>query len=245
MIFIATYVISDIHGQYDMFMELLDKIKLKETDTLYILGDILDRGPHPIKTLRKIMEMPNVICMVGNHELMALKCLKFLMKEITNISIEELDIEMLNNLVTWQYNGSKSTINEFSQLDPESKQEVIDFINEFLVYEEVSINNKNYLLVHAGLGNYSPEKDIEDYSLHELVWTQADYNVRYFEDTYVITGHTPTQTIADNSRPGYIYQRNNHIAIDCGACYSGGRLAALCLDTGEEYYSTPNVVEGR
>ena len=152
---------------------------------------------------------------------------------------------MLNNLVTWQYNGSKSTINEFSQLDPETKQEVIDFINEFLVYEEVSINNKNYLLVHAGLGNYSPEKDIEDYSLHELVWTGADYNVRYFEDTYVITGHTPTQTIADNLRPGYIYQRNNHIAIDCGACYSGGRLAALCLDTGEEYYSTPNVVEGR
>ena len=29
----ATYVISDIHGQYDMFIELLDKIKLKEKDT--------------------------------------------------------------------------------------------------------------------------------------------------------------------------------------------------------------------
>lgn len=53
---------SDIHGEYDKFMELLDKIKLKETDTLYILGDILDRGPHPIKTLRKLMDMPNVIC---------------------------------------------------------------------------------------------------------------------------------------------------------------------------------------
>ena len=59
MIFIATYVISDIHGQYDMFMEVLDKIKFKDTDTLYILGDILDRGPHPIKTIRKLMEMPN------------------------------------------------------------------------------------------------------------------------------------------------------------------------------------------
>lgn len=58
----ATYVISDIHGEYDKFMELLDKIKLKETDTLYILGDILDWGPHPIKTLRKLMDMPNVIC---------------------------------------------------------------------------------------------------------------------------------------------------------------------------------------
>lgn len=240
MIFIATYVISDIHGQYDMFMELLDKIKLKDTDTLYILGDILDRGPHPIKIIRKLMEMPNVICMVGNHELMALECLEFLMKEITDMAIEELDEEMLDNLVTWQYNGSKSTIDEFSQLDSEAKQEVIDFIKEFLIYEEVSINDKNYLLLHAGLGNYSPDKVIGDYSLHELIWVRADYDLQYFKDTYVITGHTPTQTIEDNQHPGYIYRRNNHIAIDCGASYPGGRLAALCLDTGEEYYSTLN-----
>ena len=115
--FMATYVISDIHGQYDMFMELLDKIKLKEKDTLYILGDVVDRGPHPIKTLMKLMEMPNVICMVGNHELMALECLEFLSKEITDMSIEELDEKMLDNLVTWQYNGSKSTIDEFRKLD--------------------------------------------------------------------------------------------------------------------------------
>ncbi|MCR5596455.1 MAG: fructose-bisphosphatase class III [Lachnospiraceae bacterium] len=61
----------------DMLMEPLDKINLKDTDTLYILGDVLDRGPHPIKTLQKLMEMPNVICLVGNHELMALECLEF------------------------------------------------------------------------------------------------------------------------------------------------------------------------
>ena len=116
-----------------MFMELLDKIKLKDTDTLYILGDILDRGPHPIKTIRKLMEMPSAICMVGNHELMALECLEFLMKEITDMAIEELDEERLDNLVTWQYNGSKSTINEFSQLDSEEKQDVINFIKELPV----------------------------------------------------------------------------------------------------------------
>lgn len=243
MIFIATYVISDIHGQYDMFMELLDKIKLKDADTLYILGDILDRGPHPIKTLKKIMELPNAICLVGNHEFMALDCLEFLMKEITDISIEELDDKMLDNLVTWQYNGSKTTIDEFCKLDAEAKQDVIDFIKEFLVYEEVSVGDKEYILVHAGLGNYSTEKDMEDYSLHELIWVRADYNVRYFEDAYVITGHTPTQTIENNQHPGYIYRKNNHIAIDCGACYPGGRLSALCLDTGEEYYSTSNEIE--
>ncbi|SKB93360.1 serine/threonine protein phosphatase 1 [Lachnospiraceae bacterium] len=67
-----TYVISDIHGGYDQFIELLNLIQLKDTDILYILGDVVDRGPHPIKTLLKLMEMPNVICIVGNHELMAL-----------------------------------------------------------------------------------------------------------------------------------------------------------------------------
>lgn len=235
----ATYVISDIHGQYDKFMELLDKINLKETDTLYILGDVLDRGPHPIKTLRKLMEMDNVICIVGNHELMSIECLKFLMKEVTDLSLEELDDEMLDNLVTWQYNGSKTTIDEFSQLDLETKQDVLDYIKEFLVYEQISVKDQDYLLVHAGLGNYSPEKDIEDYSLHDLIWARADYDTKYFEDIIVVTGHTPTQYIEDNSKPGYIYRNNNHIAIDCGASIPGGRLAAICLDTGEEYYSTP------
>lgn len=240
MIVIATYVISDIHGQYNMFVELLNRISLKETDTLYILGDILDRGPHPIKVLRKLMEMPNAICLVGNHELMALGCLEFLMKEITDMSIEELDEEMLDKLVTWQYNGSKSTIDEFRELNHEEKQDVIDFMKEFLVYEEVSFDDRDYLLVHAGLGNYSAEKDIEDYSLHELIWERADYDVQYFEDMYVITGHTPTQAIEGNSKPGFIYRNKNHIAIDCGAHYFGGRLAAICLDTGEEFYSSPN-----
>jgi len=236
----ATYVISDIHGQYDMFLELLDKIRLKETDTLYILGDVLDRGPHPIKTLRRLMEMPNVICIVGNHELMALECLKFLMKEITEASIEELDAETLDNLLTWQVNGSQTTIEEFRHLDQETKQEVINFIRDFLIYEEITVNGQDYLLVHAGLGNFSPEKEMEDYSLHDLIWVRPDYEVKYFDDVFVVTGHTPTQTIEGNPRPGFIYRKNNHVAIDCGAHYPGGRLAAICLDTGEEFYSSTN-----
>ena len=239
----ATYVISDIHGQYEMFVELLEKIKLKSTDVLYVLGDVLDRGPHPIKTLRLLMEMPNAICILGNHELMALECLEFLMQEITDESIKQLDEKILDNLLTWQFNGSQTTIDEFSDLDFEEKQEVINFIKDFLIYEEVSAGDKEYLLVHAGLGNYSPEKDVEDYSLHDLIWMRADYDVKYFEDVYVVTGHTPTQTIEDNPRPGFIYRKNNHVAIDCGANYPGGRLAALCLETGVEFYSSPNETE--
>lgn len=51
----ATYVISDIHGEYEKFMELLEEIELEENDTLYVLGDVLDRGEHPIKTVLKLM----------------------------------------------------------------------------------------------------------------------------------------------------------------------------------------------
>lgn len=233
----ATYVMGDIHGEYGAFMDLLEQIQLKETDTLYVLGDILDRGPHPIKVLLQLMEMPNVICLVGNHELMALECLEFLMKEITDDSIDEIDSETLNNLVTWQYNGSKTTIDEFRSLSREMQQEVLYFIKEFSIYEEVSVNGKDYLLVHGGLGNYWPGKEIDEYSLKELVWDRAEYDIPYFEDVYVVTGHTPTQEIIGNPRPGYIYQKNNHIAMDCGCNRPDGRLAVLCLDTGEEFYA--------
>lgn len=237
----ATYVISDIHGQYDMFMELLDNIKLKETDKLYILGDVLDRGPHPIKVLMKLMEMPNVVLIAGNHELMALECLKYLMIEITDASIEEWDEKMADNLITWMLNGSMPTTDEFRKLDRTMQQKVIDYIKESELYEEITAGGKDYLLVHAGLGNFSPDKDIEDYSLDELVWTRPDYDMQYFDDIYVITGHTPTQLIEENSRPGFIYRHNNHIAIDCGAHIAGGRLAAICLDTDEEFYSSENM----
>ena len=240
MVSIATYVISDIHGEYDLFMELLEKINLKETDTLYILGDVLDRGPHPIKALLKLMEMPNAICIVGNHELMALECLEFLCKEITEETIAEIDPETVNNLISWQGNGSITTTDAFHKLDSETRQDVIDFIKDFLLYEELTVGGKNYLLVHGGLGNYSPEKEIEDYSIEELVWYRADYETQYFDDVYVVTGHTPTQGIEGNPRPGYIYRANNHIAIDCGCYLPGGRLAAICLDTGEEFYSSTN-----
>lgn len=233
-----TYCTSDIHGRYDLFMELLEKIQLKSEDTLYILGDILDRGPNPIRIITKLMEMPNVVCIAGNHEIMALKCLKFLMQEVTDASLELLDGEMLDNLVTWQYNGSETTIGEFRKLDHEMQQSVLDFISEFLMYEELMVNGDRYILVHGGLGGFYQEKKMQDYSIHELVWNRIDYNEKYYPDTYIITGHTPTQEIAENPNPGYIYRKNEHIAIDCGAGMPEGRLAAICLDTGEEFYAS-------
>ncbi len=173
-----------------------------------------------------------------NHELMALDGVRFLNSTIITESMESIDAKLLGNLIDWQRNGSETTINEFRQLDQEMRREVFNFILSFSMYEEVTVDGRKYLLVHAGLGDYSPEKRIEDYSLKNLVWDRADYEIQYFDDIYVVSGHTPTQFIEGNPRPGYIYKHLNHIAIDCGCGMPGRHLAAICLDTGEEFYSS-------
>ena len=117
---------------------------------------------------------------------------------------------------------------------------MLDYVADFSWYEKVEVNGQRYLLVHGGLGNFDIKRDIDDYSLDELVWSRADYDVRYFDDVITVTGHTPTLYIEGNPRPGYVYRKNNHIDIDCGAYLPDGRLAAICLDTGEEFYSRGN-----
>ena len=41
------YVCGDIHGQYDDYIQILEQIDLKDDDTLYIIGDAIDRGATP------------------------------------------------------------------------------------------------------------------------------------------------------------------------------------------------------
>lgn len=231
----STYVMSDLHGCYDAYLQMLEKIRFSDEDMLYVLGDVLDRGPHPIRILLDLMKRDNVVCLAGNHEEMALDCLSFLVKEITEDSVEALDTEMVEKLLNWQQNGSVPTTDEFHKLDMPTRMAVLDYIGEFDMYEEVYVGDRVYILVHAGLGNFAPDKEMWEYELDELVWQRPDYEKQYFPDKYVITGHTPTMLIEGNPRPGYIFRQNNHIAIDCGAGF-GGRLGCLCLETGEEFY---------
>lgn len=53
----STYVMSDIHGNSRRFQSILDQIKLQPEDTLYILGDVIDRFPDGIRILRQLMSM--------------------------------------------------------------------------------------------------------------------------------------------------------------------------------------------
>ena len=42
------YFMSDIHGCYKEYMELLEKIHFSDEDELYVVGDVVDRGPEPV-----------------------------------------------------------------------------------------------------------------------------------------------------------------------------------------------------
>ena len=55
-----TYFVSDIHGEYDLFMRLLKKIKFSEQDEMYVLGDIIDKGKYSVKLIKYIMQRPNI-----------------------------------------------------------------------------------------------------------------------------------------------------------------------------------------
>lgn len=236
----ATYVVSDIHGQYDMFISMLEKICFSDDDLLYVLGDVVDRGPYPCRVLLKMMEMPNVIPIIGNHEMMALPCLRILCQDITEESIKSLDENTVADLQAWIMNGAESTIRDFRRLDKDSREAVLDYLGEFSCYEEVTVGGRTFLLIHGGLKDFYPGKDFFEYTVDDIVWSRHDYETRCFPDKYVITGHTPTQYIDDNENPGYIFRKNGNIDIDCGCNKSGGRLAAICLDTDEEFYVERN-----
>ena len=178
----------------------------------------------------------NVFGIFGNHELMMADCFNIITQEITNEFLDSFDEEKLMKLSDWMNNGAFQTIQEFKKLSKEEQKDIIEYLMEFTAYEEVEVKGRYYLLVHAGLGNFSPDKQMWEYELNELVWDRPDYEKMYFPDKYIISGHTPTMAIKYNPRPGYIYQANHNIAIDCGCNFPGGRLACLRLEDMKEFY---------
>lgn len=59
---------------------------------------------------------------------------------------------------------------KFLQCDKTTQREILAFISELDVYDEIEVAGKTFILVHAGLGDFSPEKQLWEYELNELVW---------------------------------------------------------------------------
>ena len=64
-----TYVTSNIHGDYDSFKRLLEVISFKESDIMYILGDIVDYGEKSMELIEDISMRYNIYSIVGEHEI--------------------------------------------------------------------------------------------------------------------------------------------------------------------------------
>lgn len=54
------YVMSDIHGEYDRYKAMLEKIQFSNDDTMYIIGDVIDRKPGGVDILKDIVTRTNV-----------------------------------------------------------------------------------------------------------------------------------------------------------------------------------------
>jgi len=68
---VAIYAIGDIQGCYDELIQLLEKISYNDDrDQLWFTGDLVNRGPKSLQTLRMIRAMgDNAIAVLGNHDL--------------------------------------------------------------------------------------------------------------------------------------------------------------------------------
>lgn len=229
------YVMSDLHGCYDKYKQMLEKIKFSEDDTLYVLGDSIDRGDDGIKILLDMMNRPNVVPMLGNHEYMAYSVLKKFNVEITAYNYNShLDTEAIEMYENWMFNGGITTSQTFAKLDKVTREGIIEYLGEFELYEELEVNKNTFVLVHGGLVGFEEDKDLSEYDIHDIICGRCDYARQYYKDKYLVTGHTPTYNIDENYK-GRIYRQNHHIAIDCGAIYCG-TLGCICLDTLEKFY---------
>lgn len=224
------YAMSDLHGRHDLFLKMLEKINFSDDDTLYILGDVLDRGNDGFEIVFDISGKDNVIAIMGNHDLTALLILSRL---DTAVNADERD-EMRQLIAAWLADGGEPTYKAFRELSALERRLALGLIGGYRKYAEVSVGGRDFVLCHGGIENYSPERPLYDYDFNDFAFCRTDYSRPLIDGRILVTGHTPTAAI-EGAEEGKIFKSNGHIAIDCGAVFGFG-LGCICLDTLEEFY---------
>ncbi len=122
----AVYIIGDVQGCFDELKELVKFISFKpKKDQLWFVGDLVNRGPQSIETLRWVKSLGTSACIVlGNHDLHLLAA----------------------------YVGAKE-IRTTSSLYSVLQAKDIDELITWLRYQSLMQYNKklNFAMVHAGL----------------------------------------------------------------------------------------------
>ena len=122
----AIYAIGDIQGCYDELIQLLGKINYKDgKDQLWFTGDLVNRGPKSLQTLRMIRAMgANATVVLGNH-----------------------DLHLLATAYDQRTPGRKDTLDDI--LTAPDKEELFEWLR---LRPLIHVDNKlDLAMVHAGL----------------------------------------------------------------------------------------------
>lgn len=239
-----TYVMSDIHGNAIRFNSVMEQIDLRPEDTLYVLGDVIDRYPDGIRILRLLMRMPNVKMLLGNHESMMLNVLD---------RLDERNPEYPHALRLWYRNGGDITHDYIKHIRKTVRKEVFDYLYSLPLNIEIEVNGQSYILVHGGAIAMYP-RYMYHYNSQEkyAVWHRMHDNTPEVEGKIIIFGHTPTLRYQHNN-PLEIWHSDlgGKIGIDCGSGFphplsqgrhpAYGRLACLRLDDRKVFYSEEEI----
>lgn len=224
------YCISDMHGEYDMTLRLLDEIGFSDDDTLIVAGDIIDKGRASVKLANFIFSLSNSICVLGNHEYDFLKRYRAMTRE----DGADFDFVLSELKKQFPYDGGL--------LD----WDTIDGIEGMRYYYE----GDGFICVHAGVpldkdGKILP---LESAYVEQLVYDRVfkNPNTRVVDDRCVLYGHTPTCAISGDYRI-IKYRRDSagfggrniadysRVHLDTGV-YLTDVLGCFCVDTCECNY---------
>ena len=142
------YVLSDLHGHYNIFIKMLEKINFSDDDVLYILGDCCDRGPDSLKIYLYIQKFDNIHLIKGNHEIMMRDAFK-------------VDDPASSQGRMWAQNGGNKTFHSYHEYlhkkafnDCDYKvikaafyKMMIDYIDRCPSFIELNCNGQDYVLI--------------------------------------------------------------------------------------------------
>lgn len=221
--------ISDIHGEYDMFVKLLEKVNYSpSTCDLYLLGDYVDKGLHSRKVIDLIMKLVDdgAKAVIGNHDFAFLKWL-----DGDNSKFHSSSPSTLNSYV---YN-SRSAKRSFSQFDiNEGRRYIrkhymhhIKFLRSLPYYLET----EDHIFVHAGYNSKCDDWKKET-KTNDFMWLREKF---YRNPTNVnkmtVFGHTTCRRLHKSNDPWFDLDK---IGIDGGAS-DGGQLNCLEILGDYEY----------
>jgi serine/threonine protein phosphatase 1 len=204
------FAIGDIHGCINTFQKLLDEIRLRKSDTIYCIGDYIDRGPDSKGVIDLILDLRKrgyrIRTLRGNHEQLMIESV---------MGKEDFD--------HWYSNGGESTLKSFGVASfKEMKPEYKTFFKHTRYY----FASGTYIFVHAGL-NFGPEDLFEDRDA--MLWIRNfTIDKRKLGDRIIIHGHTP-RPLEEIVNP----ERDDVFNLDAGCVYKNrpghGYLVALNL----------------